>query len=386
MSNRTAEQEPEVVRGLADVVAANTRLGRIDGVEGKLCYCGYDVVDLAQNATYEETAYLLLHGDLPTGGQLQSFASEMVRHRRMNPALLNLLRALPGAPTPMEALRTIVSAMSAADPSPLDKSKDANLRRATRLVAQMPAVVTAHWRLRQGEEPIAPREDLGHAANFFYMLQGHAPSDRETRVLDMCLILMAEHELNASTFAVRVVASTLSDIYAAFTAGLGALSGRLHGAANTEVMKMLLEVDHTNNIEGYVQGALTAKRKIMGFGHRVYKTWDPRATFLRKVLSENDGELPGAHWCRLADKVQDTVFKYKQLYPNVDFYAAPALYGLGFPMELFTAIFACARSAGWGAHVLEQYGDNRLIRPTTVYVGPDGRVYVPLAERGQAGR
>jgi citrate synthase len=381
MSTKANNQDTGVVRGLADVVAANTRLGRVDGVRGKLYYCGYDVIDLAQHATYEETVYLLLHGELPSASQLQAFVQDMVRHRTMNVGHLQLLRALPGAPTPMEALRTVVSAMSATDPSPLDKSRQANLRRAARLIAQMPTVVAAHWRLRQGEEPVGPKDELSHAANFYYMLHGHVPSALETRILDMCLILMAEHELNASTFAVRVVASTLSDIYAALTAGLGALNGRLHGAANTEVMKMLLDVDHGNDVDGYVRGALAAKRRIMGFGHRVYKTWDPRATFLREVLSQLDHQLPGAHWFLLAEEIQDTVFQYKKLYPNVDFYAAPALYGLGFPMEVFTAFFACARSAGWGAHVLEQYTDNRLIRPTTSYVGAAEREYVALEER-----
>jgi citrate synthase len=382
MASERNGQDTGVQRGMANVVAASTRLGHIDGSEGNLWYCGYDVIDLAQYGSYEETLYLLLHGDLPTIQQRDAFQRDMGRHRRMNPGLLQLLCSLPGAPTPMEALRTLVSAMSAVDPSPMDKSRQANLRRAVRIIAQMPTVVAAHWRMRQGEEPVSPSEDLGHAANFYYMLHGHTPGELEANVLDMCLTLMAEHELNASTFAVRVVASTLSDLYAALTAGLGALNGPLHGAANTEVMKMLLEVQQTNNIDGFVQGALTAKRRIMGFGHRVYKTSDPRATFLRKVLSELDDKLPGVHWLRLAEQIQDTVFRYKELYPNVDFYAAPALYGLGFPMEMFTAIFACARAAGWAAHVLEQYGDNRLIRPTTSFVGETGRVYVPIAKRG----
>jgi citrate synthase len=381
ITNEANGQETGVARGLADVVAARTRLGRVDGAEGRLWYCGYDAIELAEKSTYEETLYLLLQGELPKAADLSSFREQLSRYRSMSPAMLQLLRTLPGAPTPMEALRTMVSAMSAADPSPLDKSNGANLRRAMRVVAQMPTFLTAHWRLRQGEEPVAPREDLSHAANLYYMLHGHAPADLEEGLLDMCLILMAEHELNASTFAVRVVASTLSDMYAALTAGLGALNGPLHGAANTEVMKMLLEVDHTSNIDGYVQGALTAQRRIMGFGHRVYKTGDPRATYLRQVLSELDGRLPGVHWFRLAKEVQDTVFRYKQLHPNVDFYAAPALYGLGFPMEMFTAIFACARSAGWGSHVLEQYADNKLIRPSSVYIGVSCRSYVPVEQR-----
>ncbi len=374
-------QETGVVRGLGDVVAASSRLGNVDGIAGKLWYCGFDAVELAQRGTYEETLYLLLYGELPTARQMDGLVGEMTRCRRMSPAMEQLLRCLPGAPTPMEALRTAVSALSATDPSPLDKSKEANVRRAVRIVSQLPTLMAAHWRLRQGEKPVEPRDDLGHAANLYYMFHARMPSGVEARVLDMCLILMAEHELNASTFAVRVVCSTLSDIYAALTAGIGALNGPLHGAANTEVMKMLLEVDQAGSTEDYVQGALAAKKRIMGFGHRVYKTWDPRATFLRQVLADLGGQLPGAHWHRLADEVQSTVFRHKQLYPNVDFYAAPALYGLGFPMEMFTAIFACARSAGWSAHVLEQYDDNRLIRPTTDYVGSINRMYVPIGER-----
>jgi citrate synthase len=278
------------------------------------------------------------------------------------------LRSMPGATGPMDSLRTMVSALSATDPFPLDRSRDANLRRVIRVVAQMPTLMTAHWRARLGEEPISPRSDLGHAANMYYMLHGRPPSDMEERLLNMCLILTAEHGLNASTFAVRVVASTLSDVYAAYT-------------ANTESMKMLLEVDQLGDVDAFVQGALCAKRRITGFGHRVYKTADPRAAFLSGVLAELDDGLPGAHWFRLAEGVQRAVFQYKHLYANVDFYAAPALYGLGFPLEMFTAIFACARSAGWGAHMLEQYADNKLIRPASKYVGHPERAYVPIVQR-----
>lgn len=375
------EAEARLERGLADVVAATTRLSHVDGVGGKLWYCGYDVADLARWGTYEETVYLLLYGELPSMSQLSLLRDELAHYRRVNPALLQMLRSLPGAPTSMEVLRTLISAMSALDPSPLDKSQDANLRRAKRLIAQLPTLLAAHLCLRQGEEPIQPNEKLGHAANLYYMLHGAAPNELATRILDATFILMAEHELNASTFAVRVVASTLSDLFAAFTAGIAALNGPLHGAANTEVMKMLLEIGSEENIESYVQGALAAKRKIMGFGHRVYKTWDPRAVILRELLTRLDGDEPSVRWCALADQVQDTVFKSKALYPNVDFYAGPALYGLGFPMEAFPAIFACARSVGWAAHALEQYSDNRLIRPTTQYIGLENRVYRPLQER-----
>jgi citrate synthase len=381
MSEEVNGQETGVVRGLADVVAANTRLGRVDGKEGRLWYCGYDAIDLAQHARYEEVVYLLLHGELPRAKQLGPFVNELVSWRDMNPASLRFLRTMPGATGPMEALRTMVSALAATDPFPLDRSRDANLRRVVRVVGQMPTLLTAHWRLRLGEEPVPQREDLSHAANLYYMLHGREPTDVEERLLNMCLVLMAEHGLNASTFAVRVVASTLSDVYAAYSAGLGAVNGPLHGAANTESMKMLLDVDGLGDIDAYVEGALCAKRRITGFGHRVYKKADPRATFLRGVLAELDDGLPGAHWYHLAVQVQDAVFKHKQIFPNVDFYAAPALYGLGLPLEMFTAIFACARSAGWGAHMLEQYADNKLIRPASRYVGQPERAYVPLVQR-----
>jgi len=381
MAEETNGQETGVVRGLADVVAANTRLGRVNGKEGRLWYCGYDAIDLAQHAQYEEVAYLLVYGELPRAKQLVPFSQQLARWRAMNPASLEFLRAMPGATGPMDALRTMVSALAATDPYPFDRSYDANVRRVMRVIAQMPTLLTAHWRLRLGEEPVAPKDELSHAENLYYMLHGRKPSDVEGRLLNMCLILMAEHGLNASTFAVRVVASTFSDVYACYTAGLGAVNGPLHGAANTESMKMLLEVDSLGDIDAYVQGALCAKRRIMGFGHRVYKSADPRANFLRGVLAQLDDGLPGSHWYRLAVRVQDTVFKYKQLFPNVDFYAAPALYGLGFPLEMFTAFFACARSAGWGAHMLEQYSDNKLIRPASNYVGQAERPYVPLVQR-----
>lgn len=377
----TEVRSSEVQVGLEDVVVAATSISHVDGQSGKLYFRGYDAIELAKHASYEETVYLLLYGDLPTAPQLNAFSQELARERRMTPALLDMLCQLPGAPLPIDALRTIVSAMSAVDPSPLDKSRGANQRRVKRLIAQLPTLLTAHCRMRQGESPMEPRMDLGHAANFYYMLHGEVPTALQTRILDMCLILMAEHDLNASTFAVRVVASTLSDIYAAFIAGLGALNGPLHGAANAEVMKMLLEVNSLDKVETFVTGALSAKKRIMGFGHRVYKTWDPRAVVLHEVLSNLDGNLPNAHWCKLAEKVEETVFKHKALYANVDFYAGPAMYSLGFPLEAFPAVFACSRAAGWGAHALEQYENNRLIRPSCNYVGPLDRKFVPLDQR-----
>lgn len=376
------EPETNVARGLAGVVAAVTRISFVDGEKGELYYCGYDVPELARRSSYEEVSYLLLYGELPTAAQLAAFKKLLLDNRPISPGLLELLRNLPGAPKPMDALRTAVAAMAATDSSPSDLSRPANLRRAARLIAQMPTIVAAHWRMRQGEKPIDPNPSLGHAANFVYMLFGRAPRELEARILDMAMVLMAEHGLNASTFAARVTASTLADIYAAFTSAIGTLDGPRHGAANAEAMKMLLEIGSIDKVESYIQSQLMAGKRIMGFGHRVYKTHDPRAVMLREVLANLNGDLPDTPWWRMAMEVEDQVRKQKGLYPNVDFYCAPTLYSLGFPMELFTPIFACSRSVGWAAHVLEQYDDNRLIRPTAAYQGPEKRPYIPITARG----
>ncbi len=375
------DKEANVARGLAGVIAAVTHISLIDGEQGQLSYCGYDVTELARKSSYEEVSYLLLYGELPTAGQLEAFEQLLLDNRAISPALLDLLRNLPGAPKPADALRTAVSAMAATDSSPSDVSRPANLRRAVRLIAQMPTIAAAHWRMRQGEKPIDPDPSLGHASNFVYMLFGRAPRQVEARFLDMAMILMAEHGLNASTFAARVTAATLADIYAAFTSAIGALNGPLHGAANAEAMKMLLEIGSPEKVEAYIRAQLMAGKRIMGFGHRVYKSGDPRAIVLREVLATLDGDLNKPRWCKMAMEVEDQVHKQKNLYPNVDFYCAPTLYSLGFPMELFTPIFACSRSIGWAAHILEQYDDNKLIRPDAVYDGPAQREYTPLAGR-----
>jgi citrate synthase len=280
----------------------------------------------------------------------------------------------------MDALRTAVASMAATDSSPSDVSRPANIKRAARIIAQMPTIVTAHWRMRQGETPIHPDPDLGHAANFVYMLFGRPPRDDEARYLNMAMILMAEHGLNASTFAARVTASTLADIYSAFTSAIGTLNGPLHGAANAEAMKMLLEIGTLEEVEDYIRGQLTIGKRIMGFGHRIYKTYDPRAVLLRQVVTELNGEHD-VEWANMALAVQEEVHKQKNLYPNVDFFCAPLLYTLGFPMELFTPIFASSRSVGWAAHVIEQYADNRIFRPSAVYNGSVEREYIPLEER-----
>jgi len=375
------DQESKVMRGLAGVVAAKTRISRIDGERGRLAYRGYDIADLVRESCFEEVAYLLLYDELPTKPQLDKFNELLVGCRSLSPGLLNLLRNLPGAPKPMDALRAVMATMAATDASPSDLSRPANLKRAIRIIAQMPTIVTAHWRMRQGEDPIEPDPSLGHAGNFVYMLFGKQDGV-EARFLDTAMVLMADHGLNASTFAARVTASTLSDIYAAFTSAIATLNGPLHGAANAEAMKMLLEIGTLAEVEGYIRNQLTAGKRIMGFGHRTYRTVDPRAVILRGLLPQLNGVLPAdLEWCDMAMEVEDQVHKQKGLYPNVDFYCAPLLYSLGFPMELFTPIFACSRSAGWAAQIMEQYDDNRLIRPTAVYDGEDQRPYVPIEER-----
>lgn len=376
------DQEIKVARGLAGVVAATTTISYIDGEQGRLYYRGYSINELAQKSTFEEVAYLLLYGELPTAARLELFNQRLLECRSLSPGLLNLLRNLPGAPEPMDALRAVTATMAATDHSPSDRSHAANLQRCIRIIAQMPTVVAAHWRMRQGEDPIPPDLSLNHAANFVYMLFGRRNNGLEVRFLDMAMVLMADHGLNASTFAARVTASTLADVYAAFTSALATLNGPLHGAANAEAMKMLLEIGGVDRVEDYIRGQLAIGKRIMGFGHRTYRTVDPRAVILREALPTLEAALPDLKWCAMAKAVEEAAHRQKGLYPNVDFYCAPTLYSLGFPMELFTPIFALSRSPGWAAHILEQYADNRLIRPTAIYNGALERPYVPLEERG----
>lgn len=375
------EPEINVARGLAGVIAATTKISFIDGQKGLLRYGGFDAIELGMKASYEEVVYMLLYGDLPNAVQLERFEALLAENRTLSPGMLDLLHSLPGAPKPMDALRTAVASMAATDSSPSDSSRAANLKRAARLIAQMPTIVTAHWRLRQGESPIHPDPKLGHAANFVYMLFGREPRDYETRYLNMAMVLMAEHGLNASTFAARVTASALADIYNGMTSAIGTLNGPLHGAANAEAMKMLLEIGSLDKVEDYIRGQLAIGKRIMGFGHRVYKTMDPRAVVLRQALADLEGVLPDLEWCTMAMAVEDEVHKQKGLYPNVDFFCAPTLYSLGFPLELFTPIFACSRSVGWAAHIIEQYADNRIFRPSAVYNGPEEREFIPIEER-----
>jgi citrate synthase len=378
-----AESKPvaKTGAGLEGVVAAESAIGDVDGLNGVLIYQGLDIHDLAEHSTFEETVYLLWHGRLPKRAELDALRQELAANRRLPEEVLALMRNFPGDAEPMDALRTAVSALAFYDAGARDLSREGALRTATKLTAQLPVVVAAFERLRNGQGPVEPRADLNIATNFLYMLKGEEPEEREARIFDACLILHADHELNASTFTSRVIAGTLADMYGAVTGAIAALSGPLHGGANTNVMKMLLEIGEPARAEEWLREALASKKKVMGFGHRVYKTEDPRSVWLRKFsreLAEAKGET---RWIEILERLREKMFAEKKLYPNVDYYSGSAYYLMDIPLDLFTPIFAVSRISGWTGHVLEQYANNRLIRPRAEYVGPRGVPYVPIDER-----
>jgi len=367
--------------GLEGVVAAESSIGDVDGVNGVLIYQGLNIHDLAEHSTFEETVFLLWHGRLPQREELDALRSELAASRRLPAEALELMRDFPHDAEPMDVLRTAVSALAFYDKGSRDLSREGALRTATKLTAQLPVVVATFERLRNGKEPIEPRPDLNIASNFLYMLSGEVPAEREARIFDVCLILHADHELNASTFTSRVIAGTLADMYGAVTGAIAALSGPLHGGANTNVMKMLLEIGSPDRAEGWLKEALATKKKIMGFGHRVYKTEDPRSVWLRK-FSRELGEARGeTRWIEILERLRELMFAEKKLYPNVDYYSGSAYYLMGIPLDLFTPIFAVSRISGWTGHILEQYANNRLIRPRAEYVGPRDVPYVPIEAR-----
>jgi citrate synthase len=378
-----AESKPAAKSGagLEGVVAAESAIGDVDGVNGVLIYQGLDIHDLAEHSNFEETIYLLWHGRLPKRAELDALKRELAANQRLPEEVLALMRSFPSYAEPMDALRTAVSALAFYDAGAGDLSREGALRTATRLTAQFPVVVATFERLRKGQEPVEPRADFNIASNFLYMLKGEEPEAREARIFDACLVLHADHELNASTFTSRVIAGTLADPYGAVTGAVAALSGPLHGGANTNVMKMLLEIGEPARAEGWLREALASKKKIMGFGHRVYKTEDPRSVWLRRFsreLAEAKGET---RWIEILERLRELMFAEKKLYPNVDYYSGSAYYMMGIPLDLFTPIFAVSRISGWTGHVLEQYSNNRLIRPRAEYIGPRGVPYVPIDER-----
>jgi citrate synthase len=372
----------QVQSGLEGIVVAESQICAIDGEKGTLCYRGVDIGDLARNSTYEETVYLLWYGQLPTREELDGFTARLRAERSFDGNIRPILASLPGRPPPMEALRTAVSALSCCDPEVEDYGREANLNKARRLTTRLPIIATFYQRHLEGKEHVEPDPLLGHAANFLYMLHGERPTPLEERAADLAMVLMADHELNASTFAARVTASTLSDMYSAVTTAIGTLKGPLHGGANQRAMEMLLEIGSIENVRPYIASALAAKKRIMGFGHRVYKgKADPRSVYLRAMLKELAEQKGDLSLYDLAVTVADTVEEMKGLYPNVDYYTAPLLYLLGIPLDLFTPVFAVSRIAGWTAHIMEQYEHNRLLRPVSSYIGPIDRDYVPIGER-----
>jgi citrate synthase len=372
---------PTFSAGLEDVVAAPSSICFIDGDRGILAYRGYNIHDLATHGTFEEVIYLLWRGRLPKRGELEELKAELAAQRAVPPEAIALMKMFPRAAVPMDALRTAVSALGFYDPDQGDNSLEANWRKAARLTAQLATLVAAFHQIRQGREPLAPRKELSHAANFLYLLNGKEPMEVEARALDIALILHADHEFNASTFAARVTAATLSDMYSDITSAIGTLAGPLHGGANEQVMNMLLAAKTPAGAEKFVRDALAAKKKIMGFGHRVYTTEDPRATHLR-CMSREIGERQGnANWFEMSYLIEELVKREKGLNANVDFYSASTYYMLGIPIDLFTPVFALSRISGWTAHVLEQYANNRLIRPRAEYTGAEQADYVPIDQR-----
>lgn len=368
-------------KGLEGVVAAETAISDIDGREGVLSYVGYDIHDLAPNATFEETCYLLHNLELPNEQQLEEIKEQLGREREPNDFVMELMPQLSRNTAPMSMLRTACSASSARDPDGWDTSEAANYRKAMRLIAVFPTLVAYYDRLRKGHPLVRPDASLSLAANFLYMLKGDKADDEEARIFDICLTLHADHTMNASTFAARVCAATLSDIHSAVTAGIAALKGPLHGGANEQVMRMIKEIKEPSKARDYIINRLRNKEKVMGFGHRVYKTEDPRATHLRRMakdLAEKSGD--GNNY-EISQEIEKAVMDEKGIYPNVDFYAASVYGYLKIPTDLFTPVFACSRVSGWTAHVREQYADNRLIRPDHAYVGPERRSWKPLSQR-----
>ena len=370
--------------GLEDVVATSSAICYLDGDRGVLAYCGYDIHDLAKSATFEETCYLLWHRRLPTRSELGDLQSQLAAERALPEPIIRLMRSLPPVGG-MDALRTLISALGHYDAEADDSSPQAQYRKAVRLTAQTGSVVATWGRLHAGGGPIAPDPAMSHAANFLYMLSGERPNATAIRAFDVALILHADHELNASTFAARVAAATLTDMYSAVVAGIAALKGPLHGGANAEVMKMLLDFGQNaspERVDEAIRAKFARKEKIPGFGHRVYRTEDPRATHLRQMSQELGKRAGNTAWYDMSQRIEALVKAEKRLNPNVDFYSASTYYTLGIPIDLYTPIFAVSRMSGWTAHVLEQYANNCLIRPRADYTGPDyPQRFIPLDRR-----
>lgn len=369
-------------KGLEGIVAASSSICYIDGDAGVLAYRGIDIHELADKSTFEETCYLLWRGKLPTRSELNDLRNSLAAERNLPAPVIELIRSFPKTAIPMEVLRTAVSALSAYDPEAEKMDHETNVRKAIRLTSQIAMIVAAYDRIRKGKNVVQPDKSLSHAANFLLLLNGEKPTPTAEKALDVALILHADHELNASTFAARVIAATLSDMHSAITGAIGALKGPLHGGANEAVMRMLFEIDKKGeNAVDHVKNMLANKKKVSGFGHRVYHTEDPRATHLRK-MSHDLGQDANPKWYDMSAAIEKYIKNEKQLNANVDFYSASTYTTLGLDVDLFTPVFALSRISGWAAHVIEQLDDNRLIRPRADYIGPRyPNRYIPIDQR-----
>jgi len=370
-----------VSKGLDGIVAAKTRLSDVRGEAGELIYAGYDINELAGKVTFEEVIHLLHWNHLPNRKELAELKATLAAERELPKGVVDILRLLPRDTPPMDVIRTAVSATGCFDAQRDDSSYDDLRRKAMRIIAQVPMITAYFHRIRQGKEILPPDPKLGEAANFLLMIDGEAPPQEKVSTMDLCYILHADHGMNASTFSARVTMATMSDMYSAITSAIGTLKGPLHGGANEGVIKMLKEIGSLEKVDAYVEECLLQKKKIMGIGHRVYKTLDPRAPHLKRMAQILSSKLGEPKWIQMSDRIAEIMLKKKNLHANVDFYSATVYYSLGIPTDLFTPVFAIARTAGWTAHLLEQVADNRLIRPQSLYIGPVGLRVKPIEER-----
>ena len=374
-------EKPAPAKGLEGVVAATTKLSSVRGLEGELIYRGYNINELAGNATYEEVVHLLHRGKLPNQAELDSLKAELAAARELPGGVVDIIRQLPKEASPMRAIRTVVSALACYEPPEGQDSLELQTKRAIKLIAQVP-VITAYFHLARQDKPLLDSDpSLGEAANFLYLIDGKKPIEEKEKTIDMCYILHADHGMNASTFSARVTIATLSGMYSAITSAIGTLKGPLHGGANEGVIKMLQEIGSLDKVDDFVENCLKNKKKIMGIGHRVYKVLDPRAPHLQRMAQQLGAKLGETKWLDMSERIAEIMLREKNLYPNVDFYSATVYYSLGIPTDLFTPLFAISRTSGWTAHVLEQLADNRLIRPRGVYEGPDNLKFQPISER-----
>ncbi len=379
----TLTEKKAAPAGLEDVVAGSTVISTIIEKDATLIYRGYKIEDLAAHANFEEVIYLLWYGKLPNQQEYDELVGELAANRELPAPVLEQMRGWPKGVNSMDALRTSVSLLGLYDPDAGSNDREANLRKAVRITAQVPTLVAAYDRISKGKQPVAPRKDLNAASNFLYMLDNEAPNELRAKVMDSAFVLHADHELNASAFACRVTVSTLSDLHSAIVTAIGTLKGPLHGGANQEVMKMLEAIGDPAKADEWVTNALSGKgARVMGFGHRVYKHGDPRAFILKKMSKELGQQTGDTRWYDISERVERAMADKKGIYPNVDFYSASTYHNLGIETGLFIPIFACSRVVGWIAHALEQYADNRIIRPRAEWVGETGLSYVPIAERG----